>query len=65
MYNFFSDGNPPALAKDPTIEWCIISHEEQQKCDNLQISGLECRRTSSVEECIKKIMVLLGHMEEF
>uniref|UniRef100_A0A8C2E5S2 Serotransferrin n=1 Tax=Cyprinus carpio TaxID=7962 RepID=A0A8C2E5S2_CYPCA len=38
------------------IEWCTISHAEQQKCDNLQISSMECRRASSVEECFKKIM---------
>ncbi|KTG35563.1 hypothetical protein cypCar_00019640 [Cyprinus carpio] len=49
-------GNPPAPRQDGKIEWCTISHAEQQKCDNLQIPSMECRRASSVEECIKKIM---------
>uniref|UniRef100_A0A673GJN7 Serotransferrin n=1 Tax=Sinocyclocheilus rhinocerous TaxID=307959 RepID=A0A673GJN7_9TELE len=43
-------------SQDRKIEWCTIGHAEQQKCDNLQIPSLECRRASSVEECIKKIM---------
>ena len=50
------DGNTPAPPKDPTIGWCVISNEEQKKCDNLQIPRLGCQRASSVEECIKKIM---------
>uniref|UniRef100_A0A8C1XWU7 Serotransferrin n=1 Tax=Cyprinus carpio TaxID=7962 RepID=A0A8C1XWU7_CYPCA len=49
-------GNPPAPRQDGKIEWCTVGHAEQQKCDNLQIPSLECRRASSVEECIKKIM---------
>nr|AAL57604.1 transferrin variant A [Cyprinus carpio] len=49
-------GNPPAPRQDGKIEWCTISHAEQQKCDNLQIASMECRRASSVEECFKKIM---------
>uniref|UniRef100_A0A8C2E4W0 Serotransferrin n=1 Tax=Cyprinus carpio TaxID=7962 RepID=A0A8C2E4W0_CYPCA len=49
-------GNPPPPRQDGKIEWCTISHAEQQKCDNLQISSMECRRASSVEECFKKIM---------
>uniref|UniRef100_A0A673GJD1 Serotransferrin n=1 Tax=Sinocyclocheilus rhinocerous TaxID=307959 RepID=A0A673GJD1_9TELE len=49
-------GNTPAPSQDRKIEWCTIGHAEQQKCDNLQIPSLECRRASSVEECIKKIM---------
>uniref|UniRef100_A0A8C1AWU8 Serotransferrin n=1 Tax=Cyprinus carpio carpio TaxID=630221 RepID=A0A8C1AWU8_CYPCA len=56
IYNFLSAGNPPAPRQDGKIEWCTISHAEQQKCDNLQIPSMECRRASSVEECIKKIM---------
>lgn len=63
IYNFLSAGNPPAPRQDGKIEWCTVGHAEQQKCDNLQIPSLECRRASSVEECIKKIMVLLGHMD--
>ncbi|XP_052470187.1 transferrin-a [Carassius gibelio] len=47
-------GNPPA--PDGKIEWCTISHAEQQKCDSLQIPRMECRRASSVDECIQKIM---------
>lgn len=62
MYNFSSDGSPPAPAQDRKIQWCTISHAEQQKCDGLQIPRLECRRAESVEECIQKVMVLLGHM---
>uniref|UniRef100_A0A672LDD6 Serotransferrin-1-like n=1 Tax=Sinocyclocheilus grahami TaxID=75366 RepID=A0A672LDD6_SINGR len=49
-------GNTPAPSQDRKIEWCTVGHAEQQKCDNLQIPSLECRRASSVEECIKKIM---------
>nr|AAP86289.1 transferrin variant C [Carassius cuvieri] len=50
------DGNPKDPPQDGKIQWCIISHAEQQKCDSLQIPRMECRRTSSVEECIQKIM---------
>ncbi|MGD1441005.1 hypothetical protein ACP6H9_26920, partial [Vibrio harveyi] len=49
-------GNTPVPSQDHKIEWCTVGHAEQQKCDNLQIPSLECRRASSVEECIKKIM---------
>ncbi|CAM4594251.1 unnamed protein product [Leuciscus chuanchicus] len=49
-------GSPPAPTPDRKIQWCTISHAEQQKCDSLQIPRLECRRASSVEECIQKVM---------
>lgn len=49
-------GTPPAPAQDRKIQWCTISHAEQQKCDGLQIPRIECRRASSVEECIQKVM---------
>ncbi|XP_077079969.1 transferrin-a [Siphateles boraxobius] len=49
-------GTPPAPATDRKIQWCTISHAEQQKCDSLQIPRMECRRASSVEECIQKVM---------
>nr|AFM38728.1 transferrin variant 4 [Carassius gibelio] len=49
-------GNPPAPPQDGKIEWCTVGHAEQQKCDSLQIPRMECRRASSVEECIQKIM---------
>ncbi len=67
MYNFFTAGNPSALPQDRPIEWCTISHPEQQKCDKISslIPLIKCQRASSVEECIKKIKVLLGHMDEF
>ncbi|KAI2667448.1 Serotransferrin-1 [Labeo rohita] len=44
--------------KDRSIEWCTISHAEQQKCDKLnsKIPRIACKRESSVEECFKKIM---------
>ncbi|KAK9979588.1 hypothetical protein ABG768_013010 [Culter alburnus] len=50
-------GNPPAPAPDHTIKWCVISHGEHFKCDKLSlyIPRLECRRASSVEDCIKKV----------
>ncbi|XP_067310104.1 serotransferrin-1-like isoform X2 [Pseudorasbora parva] len=50
------EGSPPARAPDGKIQWCVISHAEQQKCDGLQIPRVECRRASSVEECIQKVM---------
>ncbi|RXN27874.1 transferrin variant C [Labeo rohita] len=51
-------GNPPPTLKDRSIEWCTISHAEQQKCDKLnsKIPRIACKRESSVEECFKKIM---------
>lgn len=49
-------GNPPAPVPDRKIQWCTVSHAEQQKCDGLQIPRKECRRASSVEECIQKVM---------
>ncbi|XP_067310105.1 serotransferrin-1-like [Pseudorasbora parva] len=52
----FKKGSPPARAPDGKIQWCVISHAEQQKCDSLQIPRVECRRASSVEECIQKVM---------
>ncbi|KAK7162836.1 hypothetical protein R3I93_007009 [Phoxinus phoxinus] len=49
-------GTPPAPVLDRKIQWCTISHAEQQKCDGLQIPRIECRRASSVDECIQKVM---------
>ncbi|KAK2901154.1 hypothetical protein Q8A67_009269 [Cirrhinus molitorella] len=49
-------GNTPDLPQYRKIEWCTVDHAEHQKCESLQIPGMECRRTSSVEECIKRIM---------
>ncbi|XP_043074633.1 transferrin-a [Puntigrus tetrazona] len=50
-------GSPPALPQDRPIEWCTISHAEQEKCDklNTQIPRIACKRASSVDECIQKI----------
>ncbi|XP_048020399.1 serotransferrin-2-like [Megalobrama amblycephala] len=52
------DGNPPASAPYRDIQWCTISHREQTKCDKLSshIPRMDCRRASSVEDCIKKVM---------
>lgn len=52
------------MAREGKIEWCTVGHAEQQKCDSLQIPSIECRRASSVEECITKVMVLLGHIDD-
>ncbi|KAL1280138.1 hypothetical protein QQF64_014738 [Cirrhinus molitorella] len=51
-------GNTPAPPQDRPIEWCIISHAEQKKCDKLssKIPRIKCTRASSVEECFRKIM---------
>lgn len=51
-------GNPSAPPQDRPIEWCTISHAEQQKCDKLtsKIPRMACKRASSVEECFSKIM---------
>lgn len=66
MYNFSSDGSPPAPTADRPIEWCTIGHAEKKKCDKINsvVPRMECRSGSSVEDCIKKVMVLLGHMDE-
>nr|ADF97634.1 transferrin [Hypophthalmichthys molitrix] len=51
------DGNPAVPGLGRKINWCVISHQEQQKCDKLTscMPLMECTRQSSVEECIDKV----------
>ncbi|KAA0719055.1 Serotransferrin-2 Serotransferrin II [Triplophysa tibetana] len=55
----------PLSAKDSSrrVKWCNVGHDEKAKCDNLQLSDVECLMASSVDECIPKVM--RGEMDAF
>lgn len=64
FWGFFCLPEEPSSTTSTAIKWCTVGAAETEKCDTWSISSIEndvstieCQSASSVEECIKKIMV--------